>query len=264
MRRPLVAGNWKMHKTPSQAVAFTKHLLELLPSFPDSVEVALAPPFPALPGVSQLITATPIKLAAQNSHWEKEGAFTGEVSPPMLTDLGCSYVILGHSERRRLFAETDLLVNRKLHAAFTHGLIPIVCIGETLEEREAGQTFHVLETQLLAGLDGLSSNQIASLTIAYEPVWAIGTGRAATVHQAAEAHAHIRTTIAATWSLDPSAIRILYGGSVTPENAAELFASPQINGALVGKACLEPRSFASIIHAFPSTQNSSSVAACTH
>lgn len=253
-----------MHKTPSQAVAFTKHLLELLPSIPAHVEIALAPPFPALPGVSQLITATPIKLAAQNSHWEREGAFTGEVSPPMLIDLGCAYVILGHSERRRLFGETDSLINRKIHAAMNDGLLPIFCVGETLEEREDGQTCHVLETQLLAGLDGLSSNQIASLTIAYEPVWAIGTGQAATVHQVTEAHAHIRTTLAAKWSIDSSTIRILYGGSVTPENASELFASAQIDGALVGKACLEPQSFVSIIAAFPSTQHSSRATSCTH
>lgn len=240
-----------MHKTSSQAVAYTQQLLEFLPSFPRTVEVALAPPFSALSEVSRLLKASPLKLAAQNSHWEDEGAYTGEVSPPMLKELGCTYVILGHSERRRYFAETDALINRKIHGVIRHGLHPILCIGETLEEREAGRTHAVIDSQLETCLEGLSVTQLHSVTIAYEPVWAIGTGRAATVDQTSDVHARIRSRIEQNWGTGVSTIRIIYGGSVTPENASKLFVSPQINGALVGKACLDPETFARIVCAMP-------------
>lgn len=245
MRPRLIAGNWKMHKTISEAKAFVHQFLRIFQPKP-GIEVVLAPPFIALSGVREALQASPIHLAAQNLSGKDEGAFTGEISGPMLKDVGCTYVIVGHSERRQHFKETNRLINQKIHAAFRHGLQPILCVGELLEERESGRTEAVISNQIVEGLHNINSEQISTLTIAYEPVWAIGTGRAATLDQAAEVHAFIRSSIAGKWGMAQDELRILYGGSVTAENAGQLFESPQINGALVGKACLDPDSFAKI------------------
>lgn len=245
MPNRFIVGNWKMHKTISQAETLIQDILAMYQPHP-SVELAVAPPYVALQAVSQLLTNTSIKLAAQNVCAKNEGAFTGEISPAMLKELGCHYVIIGHSERRHLFRESDHIINEKLHAALHHGLQPIFCIGECLEEREAGQTHSVIQHQLQTGLAGLETQDLHNITIAYEPVWAIGTGQAATVEQATEVHAAIRSSLVTHWNMDSTQIRILYGGSVTPENAQALFQSPHINGALVGKACLNSESFVKI------------------
>jgi triosephosphate isomerase len=245
MPNRFIVGNWKMHNTISQAETLIQDIVARYQANP-SVELAVAPPYVALQSVSHLLAATPIKLAAQNVCAKDEGAFTGEISPPMLQELGCHYVIIGHSERRHLFGETDQGINEKIHAALHHGLQPIFCIGERLEEREAGQTPSVIQHQLQTGLAGLQPKDMGQITIAYEPVWAIGTGKAATVEQATEVHAAIRSSLATHWNLDTEQIRILYGGSVTADNAQTLFQSPQINGALVGKACLNSESFVKI------------------
>lgn len=245
MPNRFIVGNWKMHKTISQAEALIQDILALYQPDP-SVELAVAPPYVALQAISKLLAGTPIKLAAQNVCAKDEGAFTGEISPSMLKELGCHYVIIGHSERRHLFGENDHTINEKLHAALHHGLQPIFCIGERLEEREAGQTHSVIQHQLQTGLAGLETKDFHNITIAYEPVWAIGTGKAATVEEATEVHASIRSLIAAHWSMDSTEIRILYGGSVTAENSRALFQSSHINGALVGKACLNSESFVKI------------------
>ena len=234
-----------MHKTISQAESLVHDILQMYQP-QASVELAVAPPFVSLPAVSRLLTSTSIKLAAQNTCANDEGAFTGEISPPMLRDVGCHYVIIGHSERRHIFGETDQDINKKVHAAFHHALLPIVCVGERLEERQSNKTQAIIQHQLQTGLEGLESKDLAHLTIAYEPVWAIGTGQAATVNQAAEVHEHIRSFLATKWAMNPDQIRIIYGGSVTQDNAQELFQSPQINGALVGKACLNSESFVKI------------------
>jgi triosephosphate isomerase (TIM) len=245
MLRRFIVGNWKMHNTISQSEALIQDILKIYQ--PDSsIELAVAPPFLALQAVSRLLSATPIKLAAQNVCPKDEGAFTGEVSPPMLRDVGCHYVIIGHSERRHIFGETDQDINEKVHAVLRHSLLPILCVGERLEERQANQTQSVIQHQLQTGLDGLESKDFPHMTIAYEPVWAIGTGHAATVDQAAEVHAHIRSWLAKQWGINPDQTRIIYGGSVSPDNAQMLFQSPQINGALVGKACLNSESFVKI------------------
>jgi len=236
-----------MHKTPSEAVSFVRQLAQHLSTSSPTIEVAVAPPFVALSAVAQTLTGSSCKLAAQNMYWEPSGALTGEISGPMLKDLGCNYVIVGHSERRQLFHETNEDINRKVHAALHDGLEPILCVGERLDERESGQTESVLTTQILSCLSDVSPDSLPHLTIAYEPIWAIGTGRAATVEQAASVHTHIRSTIVQTWGGSPTDIRILYGGSVTPDNAVSLFTSPAINGALVGKACLDVDSFVKII-----------------
>ncbi|MGB0910657.1 MAG: triose-phosphate isomerase [Nitrospirales bacterium] len=246
MRPPLIAGNWKMYKTPSEAKLFVQDFLKLYNSS-TPVEVLIAPPFTALSVINDAIQETSIVLAAQNIFGEPEGAYTGEISPSMVKDLGCTYVILGHSERRHHFGETNHFINQKIHSALTHDLIPILCVGESLEERQAGQTHDLIKKQLLEGLRNLTKDQIRQLTIAYEPVWAIGTGLAATVDQATEVHTHIGKAIAEKWGIDRHDIRILYGGSVNPENAANLFQSSEINGTLIGKACLNPDSFAKII-----------------
>ena len=246
MLLPLVAGNWKMYKTASDARLFVRDFLKLFDG-ETPVEIVMAPPFTALASVHESLRTTPIALAAQNVFWESEGAYTGEVSAAMLKDLGCKYVILGHSERRQHFGESNSLINKKIHAALTQNLLPILCVGELLEERESGQTNALIEKQLQEGLDGITAGQMRQITIAYEPVWAIGTGRAATVDQATEVHAHIGRIIEGKWGIERHSIRILYGGSVNPENSLELFKSAQINGALVGKACLNPDSFAKII-----------------
>lgn len=245
MPNRFIVGNWKMHNTISQAEALIRDILALYQANP-SVELAVAPPYVALYPVAHLLANTPIALAAQNVWAKDEGAFTGEVSPSMLKELGCQYVIIGHSERRHIFGETDHIINEKIHAALNHGLQPIFCLGERLEEREAGQTHSVIHHQLQTGLAGLKIKDFSRITIAYEPVWAIGTGRAASVEQATEVHAAIRSFVATQWDMNAEPIRILYGGSVTAENAQSLFQSPDINGALVGKACLDSESFVKI------------------
>ena len=245
MPNRFIVGNWKMHNTISQAETLIREILAIYQANP-SVELAIAPPYVTLQAASRLLATTPIQLAAQNVCAKDEGAFTGEISPPMLKDLGCQYVIIGHSERRHLFGESNEAINEKIHAALRHELQPIFCIGERLEEREAGQTHSVIQHQLQTGLAGLEPKDLGNVTIAYEPVWAIGTGHAATVEQATEVHAAIRSSLTTHWKLNSERIRILYGGSVTADNAHNLFQSPHINGALVGKACLNSESFVKI------------------
>jgi len=246
VRRPLIAGNWKMHKTLGEARALVDGIRAGLGEW--AVDVLVAPPFTALGVTVEATRGSAIAVAAQNVHWERQGAFTGEVSPGMLRDAGCSHVILGHSERRQLFGETDDGVARKAVAALDAGLVPIVCVGETLEEREADRTMEIVERQVERALRALSPDAVAGLVIAYEPVWAIGTGRAATPDQAQEVHAGIRGLVARSHG-DPVAasLRIQYGGSVKPQNAAEIMAQPDIDGALVGGACLEAASFLEIV-----------------
>ena len=248
MRRPLIVGNWKMNKTASEAAAFIYDLRGRMPS-PLQADVVLAPPFTALESArSALGPSTWIGLGAQDVHWEPHGAFTGEVSAPMLLDLGCRYVILGHSERRTLFGERDESIQKKVLASLRHGLSPILCVGESLTEREADRTESVITTQLTGSLAGLTLHDLATVTIAYEPVWAIGTGRAATTEQVVAVHRSIRLFLETGWNSETaSAIRILYGGSVTPQNIESLVVSDAIDGALVGGACLNPDSFATII-----------------
>ena len=248
MRIPLIAGNWKMNKTASEAASFVHELVQKQLPTP-AVEIVIAPPFTALDSVRQALgTSSSIGVAGQNLHWEDRGAFTGEVSAPMLKDLGCQYVILGHSERRALFGERDDVIQKKMATAFRHGLKPILCIGESLDEREAGRTREIITGQLKGGLAGFTATQLAMLTIAYEPVWAIGTGKAATPDQAILSHRTIRQFLQQEWSPAlAQGIRILYGGSVTPQNVASFLVSDEIDGALVGGACLQVESFASIV-----------------
>ena len=248
MRRPLIVGNWKMNKTAAEAAVFIRDFCSRVPASPH-VDVVLAPPFTALESAHNALGASSwISLGAQNVHWETHGAFTGEVSAPMLRELDCRYVIVGHSERRALFGERDETIHKKVRAALKHGLSPILCVGESLEEREAGRTESVVTTQLDSSLAGLTTQDLATVTIAYEPVWAIGTGRAATTEQAVTVHRSIRLFIETGWdSATASAIRILYGGSVTPQNIEPFLASDAIDGALVGGACLDPDSFATIV-----------------
>ncbi|MGH7164124.1 MAG: triose-phosphate isomerase [Nitrospiraceae bacterium] len=248
MRRILIVGNWKMHKTASEAADFVHRLSVLVPNA-DGVDVILAPPFTALHATAQALPqSSPFTLAAQNLHWEDQGAFTGEVSAPMLKELGCRSVMVGHSERRRLFREVDAEINQKVLAALRHELRPILCLGETLPEREAGRTEEVVTGQLLEGLAGTAKDGLLMVTVAYEPAWAIGTGHAASPGQVILVHELLRAVIAREWGSEASqAIRILYGGSVTPQNIREFLVSPQVNGALVGGACLDPQSFATII-----------------
>jgi triosephosphate isomerase (TIM) len=247
MRTPLIAGNWKMYKTVAEAVAFTGEL-RLLVQDEAGVEVVVAPPFTAVYAVAQAAAGSPIAVAGQDVYWEREGAYTGEVSAGMLREAGATYAIVGHSERRRLFHDSDAWVNRKVRAALGAGLTPIMCIGETLEEREGTQTLAVLDRQLKDGLDGITGAQVGSLVIAYEPVWAIGTGRNATPQQAGEAHSHIRGRLRQWFGADAAeACRVLYGGSVKPDNIAELRVQPDVDGALVGGASLEVRGFHSLV-----------------
>lgn len=247
MRKPFVAANWKMFKTVQEAVVFAKQFKGLVIDIED-VEIVLAPPFTALHAVCEAVRNTNVGVAGQNLHWESEGAFTGEISAPMLAEAGADYVIIGHSERRTLFGELDEGVNRKIRAALTAELTPIVCVGETLEEREGNRTLEVLDRQLRQGLDGLEARAAADLVIAYEPVWAIGTGRVATAAQAGEAHAHIRGRLGEAIGADAAAaVRIIYGGSVKPGNIEELIAEPDIDGALVGGASLDVQSFLDIV-----------------
>ncbi len=250
MRKKIIAGNWKMHMTASEAEGFIETFLREIGDRSD-VEIVLIPPFTSIPKVTELLSEVPnVKVGAQNMHAEKSGAFTGEVSAPMLRDLFVRYVVLGHSERRTLFGESDEVVNKKVHAAIESTLRPIVCIGETLEERDAGKVEAVLETQIKGSLAGLDAKELGESVIAYEPVWAIGTGRTATPEQAQEAHAFIRRTVAANWDATAAEkVRIQYGGSVKPNNAKALMSLPDIDGALVGGASLDPRGFAEIIQA---------------
>lgn len=247
MRMPLIAANWKMFKSVAEAVVYAKELRGMVRDIAD-VEIVLAPPFTALHSVAEATRNTSIGTAGQDVHWEKEGAFTGEVSAAMLKEAGAEYVIIGHSERRRLFGETDGTVNRKTMAALAAGLKPIVCIGETLEERESNRTLNVLDRQIAGGLEGLTGEQVASLVIAYEPVWAIGTGRNATSVQAQEAHAHIRGRLGQLFGADAARqTQVIYGGSVKPDNISEIIAQPDVDGALVGGASLDVHAFFEIV-----------------
>jgi triosephosphate isomerase len=236
-----------MFKTVQEAVYFVKELRGLLKD-PAGVEVVVAPPFTALHAVAEAARNSEVGVSAQDLFWEREGAFTGEVSARMIKEAGADYVIVGHSERRRLFGDTDQNVNRKVVAAIGAGLAPIMCVGETLDERERGETLAVLDRQVKDGLDGLAAGSLADLVVAYEPVWAIGTGRNATASQAAEAHAHIRRRLRQWLGADVAdACRILYGGSVKPDNIGELIAEPDVDGALVGGASLDVQSFVAIV-----------------
>ena len=249
VRRPIVAGNWKMNTTLSEATTLASALREKLANVAE-VETVLCPPFISLAAVRDVIGSAPIGLGAQNCHFEEKGAFTGEVAPPMLADLGCRYVIVGPSERRAYFGETDDMVARKLRAAQAHGLTPIVCVGENLDQREGGQTNAIVGDQVAAALEGLEPERVEGLVIAYEPIWAIGTGRAATAEQANETIGVIRRRVVEVSGWDAGgAIRIQYGGSVTGANAAELFAQPEIDGALVGGASLKAPDFIAICQA---------------
>jgi triosephosphate isomerase (TIM) len=246
-RTPFIAGNWKLHKTADEAARAARELAERISGVRD-VEVMIAPTFPALSAVAEAIRDTPVSLGAQNLFWETEGAFTGEVSGPMLVAVGCRYVIVGHSERRQLFGETDETVNRRLRAAAAAGLRPILCVGETEAEREAEKTFSVLDKQLRDGVKGILSTDLPHLVVAYEPVWAIGTGKTATREQAQEVHGFIRETLSEQFDPDfASTVRIQYGGSVKPDNIAALMAMPDIDGALVGGASLAAGDFARIV-----------------
>ncbi len=247
MRTPFLAANWKMFKTVQETVVYIKELRNLAKDLAD-VEVVVAPPFTAIHAAAEAARNSIIYVAAQDMYWEKEGAFTGEVSAQMIREAGAEYVIIGHSERRRLFGETDATVNRKTIAALGNDLTPIVCIGETLEERERNETMSVLDRQIKAGLDSLTGDQVVSLVIAYEPVWAIGTGRNATPEQAGEAHAHIRSRLR-QWFGGTAAdeCRVIYGGSVKPDNIASLAAQSDVDGALVGGASLDVRAFYEIV-----------------
>jgi triosephosphate isomerase len=247
MRIPVIAGNWKMHKTVGEACALARAVRD---GISDRIrcQAVLAPPFTALASVSKEIRGTSLILAAQNVHWESKGAFTGEISIPMLEDVGCGMVILGHSERRQYFGETDATVNSRIRAVLNSTLQPIVCVGETLAERESGTHHSKVAQQLAGGLDNLTRQGLLRIILAYEPVWAIGTGRTASPETAQTMHAYIRTWLSEKFGADAQEIRILYGGSVKPENIDDLMRQPDIDGALVGGACLEAESFLRIVH----------------
>ena len=247
-RLPFIAGNWKMNKTVGEACDLVRELKAAISGVTGKVEVAVAPPFTALHAVLRELEGSSIRLAAQNLYWEEKGAFTGEVSPLMLKEVGCHYVIIGHSERRQFFGETDETVNRRIKAALPQGLKVILCIGETLKEREEGKTFLVIERQMEGGLKGLGDKEMGNMVIAYEPVWAIGTGKTATPEQAEKMHRFIREKLGKLYSRKVSEeIRIQYGGSVTPENIKGLMNQPNIDGALVGGASLKVESFSKIV-----------------
>jgi len=248
-RTPLIAGNWKMNKSIAEAKDLAEGIkLDLAEC--REVDVVLCPPFTALQTVGEVVGETLIKLGAQNMHWEPEGAYTGEISPRMLRDIYCHYVILGHSERRQYFQESDQFVNHKLKVALEYGLKPILCVGETLEQRGEGRQKTVVSMQVERGLSEISAEAMKDVAVAYEPIWAIGTGRTATPEQAQEAHAFIRKTLGEMFDPATAAkVRIQYGGSIKPDNAKELLHQPDIDGALVGGASLDPRSFAKIVQA---------------
>lgn len=246
-RQPFIAGNWKMHKTLAEAKALARDIRQgVAPK--RRAEVAIAPPYTALAAVAEELSGSGIRLAAQDSFWEKQGAYTGAISPVMLADVGCHYVIIGHSERRQHFGETNATVNRRVQAVLESGLAVILCVGETLGEREADRTFEVVRAQLREGLADVAAGP-DRLVIAYEPVWAIGTGKTATPQQAQEVHAFIRSLLREFMGAKAEAIRIQYGGSVTPDNAVTLLGQPDIDGALVGGASLKPELFLPIINA---------------
>ena len=249
MRKPIIAGNWKMNKTLSEATAFLEEVSNLIPK-QDVIDTVVCAPALFLDQLVQAAKGTDVKIGAQNMHFEESGAFTGEISPIALADIGVSYVILGHSERREMFNETDEAVNKKAHAAFAHRLTPIVCCGETLEQREAGETNDFVGSQIEKGLAGLSDDQLKQAVIAYEPIWAIGTGKSSSAQDANEVCAHIRSVVADKFSNEAAAaIRIQYGGSVKPENIKEYMAQPDIDGALVGGASLKSDSFLQLLEA---------------
>ncbi|MEY2881995.1 MAG: hypothetical protein RLZZ15_4375 [Verrucomicrobiota bacterium] len=255
-RKKLIAGNWKMNKTGAEGVALVTEIVAAVGRQTD-VEVVVCPPFTALESAAKTLDGSEVKLGAQTMHHEGSGAFTGEISAPMLRALFATHVILGHSERRTYFGEVDALINKKVHAALKHQLKPILCVGETLAEREGGATLKVVQTQLEAGLDGTSKEQAPGIVIAYEPVWAIGTGKVATTAQAQEVHAFIRGLLVKLFG-DAAAqrVRILYGGSMKPANAPELLAQPDIDGGLIGGASLEARSFVELVNAAAAAKSS--------
>ncbi|GAA0352599.1 triose-phosphate isomerase [Bacillus horti] len=247
MRKPIIAGNWKMHMTVDEAKAFVQEVDGLVPSA-DQVDTVICAPFTHLSTLTELVQERPIAIGAQNMYFEEQGAFTGEISPVMLSSLGVTYVILGHSERRQYFNETDELVNAKAKAAHQHKLIPIICVGENLEEREKDETKEVVQKQLIGALQGLSSAEASASVIAYEPVWAIGTGKSSTAEDAGDVISFIRSIVEDQYDQQvASAVRIQYGGSVKPENIAEYMAHPDIDGALVGGASLKPTSFLQLL-----------------
>ncbi len=246
-RTPLIAGNWKMFKTIEEARKTAEQLVSLTTDVANR-DIMIAPPFTGLSSLAEALKDSAISLGAQNLYWEKEGAFTGEISAAMLTSAGCQYVIIGHSERRQLFGETDETVNKKIMAATAAGLIPVMCIGETEQERDAGKTFSILDKQIKNGLQGLASDRMNDLVIAYEPVWAIGTGKTATSEQAQEVHVFVRSSLKEVYDETFAATRrILYGGSVKPANIAELMSMADIDGALVGGASLDAETFSKIV-----------------
>lgn len=246
-RNILIAGNWKMNKTPSEAKALVRELAQRSGQGDFTCELLVCPPFTSISSAIDAAQSSALMVGAQNLHWEDSGAYTGEVSGPMLKDLGCSYVIIGHSERRQYFGESDDTVSKKISAAIRHGLYPIVCVGETLEQREAGQASDIVLGQLAGALTGFTSHELRSLVIAYEPVWAIGTGKTASNEQAQEAHNLIRNHLSDNFGLDFSkSIRILYGGSMKPGNARELLEQPDIDGGLIGGASLKADDFLGI------------------
>jgi triosephosphate isomerase len=249
MRKTIIAGNWKMYKTIGEAIELANGLKRALFKLnAQEIDIVICPAFTVLAEVAEVILDSNIQLGAQDVHWEDEGAFTGEVAAPMLKDIGCKFVIIGHSERRQYFGETNETVNQKIKAVLKHNLTPIVCVGETLTEREKGKTFKVLDDQVHNGLKDISDADILKVVIAYEPVWAIGTGKTATAQQAQEAQIYIRDLLGKMYNRDiANAIRIQYGGSVKPENITELMQQPDVDGALVGGASLGVETFAEIV-----------------
>ena len=246
MRVPVIAGNWKMYKTAGESVAFAQAFLPLVAGV-TGVEIVLAPPFPSIAPLAAALRGSGVGVASQNVHFAAEGAYTGEVSPAMVKDAGATYCIIGHSERRQYFAETDESVNRKVRASLAAGLTPIFCLGETLEERESGKAFDVVSRQLRVGIREIGAAEAPKVILAYEPVWAIGTGKTATPEQAQEIHAFLRMQMKGIWGDAAAAVRILYGGSAKPDNVAALLAKEDIDGGLVGGASLFPETFAWIV-----------------
>ncbi len=247
MRKPVIAANWKMNKTPAEAVQLAAEIKENLP-YADGMSIIICPPFTALAQLARIMEGSPISLGAQNMHWEEEGPFTGEISPRFLLDLGCDWVILGHSERRQHFQETDEQVAKKLQSALSHRLNPILCVGETLEERKRGETEAVVRREILSAFEGIEADRALRVVIAYEPIWAIGTGETATPAQTAEVHSFIRDLLSRLYEPGLSQkVRIQYGGSVSPENIAGLMGEEDIDGVLVGGASLKAKSFAEIV-----------------
>lgn len=247
-RKPVIAGNWKMFKTCEEAVETARQLVKLVAA-DNAVDVMIAPTFTSLMPVSDVVKGSCVALGAQNLFWEPEGAYTGEISSGMLVSAGCSYVIIGHSERRQYFGETDITVNKKIKAAIKDNLIPVLCVGESEKERESNNTFSVLDKQVAKGLESLTLSDLETLIIAYEPIWAIGTGKTATSKQAQEVHQYLRSLIEKKFSNNLAcSVRILYGGSVKPDNIKELMLMPDVDGALVGGASLNAETFSKIIN----------------